>query len=226
MVQLLYLPPLLGMLLTGVLLRNVPYIDVAKVCQLPYPSSVAKVPVLQGVDPEWYAATRTTALVVILLRACLGLNPQVLRQLSGMVFRLAMLPCLIETSAVCLASHLLLGLPWTWAAMMGFSLAAVSPAVVVSCLLSLQDRGYGVMKGIPSLVIAAASMDDVLAISCFTVLLGITFQQNQADTNMVMLLLHAPLEILVAVAFGLAWGVLITYLPPQPQPSSAIRKVF
>ena len=31
--------------------RNVPYIDVAK-----------------GVDPEWYAATRTTALVVILLR--------------------------------------------------------------------------------------------------------------------------------------------------------------
>ena len=30
-VQLLYLPPLLGMLLTGVLLRNVPYIDVAKV---------------------------------------------------------------------------------------------------------------------------------------------------------------------------------------------------
>ena len=33
-------------------LRNVPYIDVAK-----------------GVDPEWYAATRTTALVVILLRS-------------------------------------------------------------------------------------------------------------------------------------------------------------
>ena len=181
---------------------------------------------LQGVDPEWYAATRTTALVVILLRACLGLNPQVLRQLSGLVFRLAMLPCLLETSAVCLASHLLLGLPWTWAAMMGFSLAAVSPAVVVSCLLSLQDRGYGVVKGIPSLVIAAASMDDVLAISCFTVLLGITFQQSQPDTNLVMLLLHAPLEILVAVGFGLAWGVLITYLPPQPQPSSLIRKVF
>ena len=40
-------------------------------------------------------------------------------------------------------------------------------------------------QGIPSLVIAAASMDDVLAISCFTILLGITFQQNQQDTNMV-----------------------------------------
>ena len=30
--------------------------------------------------------------------------------------------------------------------MLGFVLAAVSPAVVVSCLLSLQDRGYGVAK--------------------------------------------------------------------------------
>ena len=109
--------------------------------------------------------------------------------------------------------------------MLGFVLAAVSPAVVVSCLLSLQDRGYGVVKGIPSLVIAAASMDDVLAISCFTILLGITFQQTQSDTNMVMLLLHAPLEILVAVVFGLFWGVLVTFLPAQPKPSSAFRYI-
>ena len=129
LVTLVHLPPLLGMLLTGILLRNVPYIDVAK-----------------GVDPNWYSTTRTTALVVILLRACLGLNPEVLRQLSGMVFRLAMLPCLVETGAVTLAGHLMLGLPWAWAAMLGFALAAVSPAVVVSCLLSLQERGYGVVK--------------------------------------------------------------------------------
>jgi len=211
LVQIVHLPPLLGMLLTGILLRNVPYIDVAK-----------------GVDPEWYAATRTTALVVILLRACLGLNPEVLAQLSGMVFRLAMMPCLMETGAVTLAGHLMLGLPWAWAAMLGFALAAVSPAVVVSCLLSLQERGFGVVKGIPSLVIAAASMDDVLAISCFTILLGITFSStgSSEDTNMVMLLLHAPLEILVAVVFGLFWGVLVTYLPAQPDPSPAFRLVM
>ena len=52
-----------------------------------------------------------------------------------------------------------------WGFMLGFVLAAVSPAVVVPCLLSLQEKGYGVDKGIPTLVIAAASVDDVLAIS-------------------------------------------------------------
>ena len=43
---------------------------------------------------------------------------------------------------------------------------------------------------------------------------------------MVMLLLHAPLEILVAVVFGLFWGVLVTFLPAQPQPSSAFRTII
>ena len=53
------------------------------------------------------------------------------------------------------AARVLLGLPWQWGFMLGFVLAAVSPAVVVSCLLNLQERGYGVTKGIPTLVIAA-----------------------------------------------------------------------
>ena len=53
------------------------------------------------------------------------------------------------------AARVFLGLPWQWGFMLGFVLAAVSPAVVVSCLLNLQERGYGVTKGIPTLVIAA-----------------------------------------------------------------------
>lgn len=56
-----------------------------------------------------------------------------------------------------------------------FVLAAVSPAVVVPSLLALHTQGYGVDKGIPTLVIAASSIDDVIAITGFGVVLGITF---------------------------------------------------
>ena len=66
--------------------------------------------------------------------------------------------------------------PWLWGFLLGFVLAAVSPAVVVPSLLELQEKGYGVSKGIPTLVIAAASVDDVLAISGFSILLGLAFQ--------------------------------------------------
>lgn len=60
-----------------------------------------------------------------------------------------------------------------------FVISAVSPAVVVPSLLSLSERGYGIDKGIPTLVIAAASLDDVLAITGFGVLLGIAFSTGQ-----------------------------------------------
>lgn len=59
-----------------------------------------------------------------------------------------------------------------------FVLSAVSPAVVVPSMLALTEQGYGVDKGIPTLVIAAASVDDVLAISGFGVVLGIAFSKG------------------------------------------------
>jgi len=55
----------------------------------------------------------------------------------------------------------------------------VSPAVVVPSLLLLDAQGYGVDKGIPTLVIAASSIDDVIAITGFGVVLGITFSTGK-----------------------------------------------
>ena len=41
-------------------------------------------------------------------------------------------------------------MPWTWALALGFVISAVSPAVVVPSLLSLQERRYGTAKGTPA----------------------------------------------------------------------------
>lgn len=66
--------------------------------------------------------------------------------------------------------------PLSW--VLRFALTAVSPAVVVPSLLTLSDAGYGLDKGIPTLVIAAATIDDVFNITGFGVLLGIVFSQG------------------------------------------------
>ena len=113
-----------------------------------------------------------------------------------MVFRLAFIPCLVETLTVAVASHLLLGFPWLWGFMLGFVLSAVSPAVVVPCLLQLREAGLGVDKGIPTLVIAAASVDDVLAISGFTIILGVTFQPDASVWELVLQVGHQGESIL------------------------------
>ena len=107
-------------------------------------------------------------------------------------------------------SKIILGLPWTVGLMLGFVLAAVSPAVIIPCLMSLAQRGYGVEKGIPTLVIAACSADDVVAISGFGLFLGITFNTG---APMYELIFHGPIEVLIGVIFGVFWGVLAQWIP-------------
>ena len=59
-----------------------------------------------------------------------------------------------------------------------FVLGAVSPAVVVPSMLILQAGGYGVEKGVPTLLMAAGSIDDILAITGFNTCLGMAFSSG------------------------------------------------
>ena len=94
--------------------------------------------------------------------------------------------------------------------MLGFVLAAVSPAVIIPCLISIAERGYGVAKGIPTLVIAACAADDVVAISGFGIFFGITFSKG---APLWKLILHGPIEVVIGVSFGIFWGLLAQWIP-------------
>jgi len=186
------LPPLLGMLITGFIFRNIPG------------SSITK-----NIDKQWSMTLRNIALVIILLRSGLGLDIQALKRLKCTVLRLAFCPCLVEAVTVGIVSHFLLGIPWLWAFMLGFILGAVSPAVVVPSMLNLQLSGYGTREGIPTLVMAASSCDDVLAISLFSVFLGIAFSQG----NLIFNIFRGPLELCLGIVVGLVIGGALWYIP-------------
>ena len=98
----LHLPPLLGMLLAGFLLRNVRGIDLAR-----------------HIDKRWSSTLRSMALVVILIRSGLGLNTSALRKLKFALARLAFLPCILEAVTAAILVHLLLNMKWLWAFQLG-----------------------------------------------------------------------------------------------------------
>nr|XP_046237395.1 sodium/hydrogen exchanger 9B2 isoform X2 [Scatophagus argus] len=198
-------PPLLGMLLAGLLLRNVPYVTDAVF-----------------INTHWSAALRNIALSVILTRAGLGLNPSALRRLKAVCVRLAIGPCVVEACTVALVSHFLLGLPWVWGFILGFVLAAVSPAVVVPSMLLLQREGYGVEKGIPTLLMAAGSFDDILAITGFSTCLGIAFSTGSTWMN----ILKGLLEVVGGVIAGLILGLFLCYFPSKDQEDLVLRRTL
>jgi len=163
-------------------------------------------------DPFISRTLRSICLTVILLMAGLELDPMQLLKLSGVVVRATFIPCLTEAVAIAVLSKFLLGFPWTVGFMLGFILAAVSPAVIIPCLMSLSGRGYGVAKGVPTLVIAACAADDVVAISGFGIFLGVTFS---VGAPLWKLILHGPIEVVIGVSFGVFWGLLAQWIPSK-----------
>uniref|UniRef100_A0A4W4GPE5 Cation/H+ exchanger transmembrane domain-containing protein n=1 Tax=Electrophorus electricus TaxID=8005 RepID=A0A4W4GPE5_ELEEL len=194
------LPPLLGMLLAGVLLRNIPVVTEAIY-----------------IDYRWSASLRNIALSIILARAGLGLDAKALRKLRAVCVRLAVGPCLIEASTVALVSHFFMGLPWIWGFILGFVLGAVSPAVVVPSMLLLQKDGYGLEQGIPTLLMAAGSFDDILAITGFTTCLSVAFATGIGTFTS---------NVIGGMTAGVGLGFFLRFFPSRDQKSLVNKRSF
>ncbi|CAH2076751.1 unnamed protein product, partial [Iphiclides podalirius] len=154
---------------------------------------------------------RKVALVIILMRAGLGLNANILKKHYVAVLQLGLIPWLVENFAIAILSHYLLGLPWMWSFLLGSMIASVSPAVVVPCLFRLRDAGYGVAKGIPTLLLAAAAIDDSISVAVFAIILNALFSTGSATYNIIV----GPLSIIAGIGFGALWGTIASIIPEK-----------
>ena len=184
----LKLPGLLGLLITGIVLG--PFV----------------LNVLDGKLLGISADLRKIALIIILTRAGLGLDLSGLKKIGRPAFLMCFVPASFELIGILILAPVFLGLPLLDAAILGAVLAAVSPAVVVPRMVKLMDEGYGKNKGIPQLILAGASVDDVYVIVLFTTFVGM-MQGNAAS---VLSFVNIPISIFFGIAIGLVIGVLLT----------------
>lgn len=154
------------------------------------------------------------ALVIILIRAGLDLDPSALRRLKFTVIKVGLIPWTVEAVVVAILTHFFLDLPWIWAFLLGVVIAAVSPAVVVPCLFRLRTRGYGVAKGIPTLIIAVAGIDDAISVALFGIVLSIMFSTG----SLTMQILQGPISIVGGIGFGIVWGLISGCTPEKYDP--------
>ena len=156
-----------------------------------------------GISPE----LRKIALIIILTRAGLGLDTSGLKKLGRPAVLMCFVPASFELIGVLLLAPKLMGLTVLEAAILGAVLAAVSPAVVVPRMVRLMDEGYGVKQGIPQLILAGASVDDVYVIVLFSTFVGMM----QGESASLLSFVNIPVSILLGMAVGLAVGSLLAY---------------
>ena len=182
------LPSLLGMLATGILLG--PYVlDLIDASILSISSEIRKI-----------------ALIIILTRAGLSLDLSGLKKIGRPAVMMCFVPASFELIGMLLLAPKLLGLSMLEAAIMGAVLAAVSPAVVVPRMVKLMEEGYGTKKGIPQLILAGASVDDVYVIGLFTTFISMI----QGNGVSVIRFVNIPISIVFGILIGFISGWMLS----------------
>lgn len=181
------LPGLLGMLATGIVLG-------------PYVLNLIDSSIL-NISSE----LRKIALIIILTRAGLGLDITGLKKIGRPAILMCFLPASFELLGIILIAPGVLGMSVLEAAIMGAVLAAVSPAVVVPRMVKLMDNGYGTAKGIPQLILAGASVDDVYVIVLFSTFTGMMQGKGASIINFV----NIPVSIILGMGIGILAGYLL-----------------
>lgn len=182
------LPSLLGMLATGILLG--PYVlDLIDASILSISSEIRKI-----------------ALIIILTRAGLSLDLSGLKKIGRPAVMMCFVPASFELIGMLLLAPKLLGLSMLEAAILGAVLAAVSPAVVVPRMVKLMEEGYGTKKGIPQLILAGASVDDVYVIVLFTTFISMI----QGNGVSVIRFVNIPISIAFGTLIGFISGWMLS----------------
>lgn len=185
----LRLPPLLGMLLVGIAFG-------------PY--------ALGLLDDSLLAISadlRKVALIIILTRAGLSLDIGDLRKVGRSAVLLCFVPATFELVGTVILAPRLLGVSVLEAAIIGSVIAAVSPAVVVPRMLRLMDEGYGAKQGIPQMILAGASVDDVYVIVLFSSFTSLASGGTLSPLDFVRI----PTSLVLGIAAGVLCGLALAW---------------
>ncbi len=182
------LPGLLGMIIVGALIG-------------PYGFNLLSDEILIA-----SADFRNIALIVILLRAGLGIKKEDIKKVGAPAIKLSFIPGVLEGFTIAYISMKFFDFTFIQGGMLGFIIAAVSPAVIVPSMLYLMEKGLGKEKNIPTLILAGASIDDVFAITIFSTFTGM---YSGSRINIGLKILGIPFSIILGIIAGALIGIIL-----------------
>lgn len=191
------IPALVGLVVVGIILG-------------PQVSNVLGAEVLNSAP-----SLRIIAVMVILMKAGLGLDREKLAQQGSVALRLGFLPATFEAIAIAFAAMLILKFDFPTGLLLGCIIGAESPAVIVPGMLRLKSLGWGVNKGIPDAILTGSTLSDVLLLLVFSLLMAflgnssVSFSFAGFTLSPLLLL---PFQVICQIGLGILMGWLTAHL--------------
>ncbi len=154
---------------------------------------------------------RQIALVIILIKAGLALNIYDLKKVGRPAILMSFLPACFEILTYLIFAPLIFKINYVEALLMGTVLAAVSPAIIVPRMIDLIEKKYGTEKGIPQLILAGASCDDVFVIVLFTAFSAMALGGKVRVADFLVIPASIVIGVLVGACIGVFLSVIFAY---------------
>jgi hypothetical protein len=189
-------PPLLGILIFGIVWGNIP-----KFGHLTH-----------GIVAEFRTFCSRTTLAVVLVRAGLSLNTDLLISNAKVIVPLSLLPLAAEILVHGAVAYALFDdyTNTVWPFLQGAIAAPSSAAILVPGLLALRANGYGVKRGPITALMVASALDIALGSWCITFLNELLFMSP--ETSIGSLIGAIPAQFAVGIAGGAVAGVLWDFI--------------
>lgn len=149
---------------------------------------------------------------MVLLRAGLGLSLADLRSAGGLGLRLAVLPMLGDAALVTAGGVLILDLPVSHALVLGFLVAAISPAIVIPGVLELLRKPAPGSRRVLNALLVGAPLDNIFAVVLMGVALDAALLGSSLSPGLVGTLAW---KVAVGLVVGVATGGLLGTLLPR-----------
>ncbi|MEQ9355002.1 cation:proton antiporter [Coleofasciculus chthonoplastes] len=211
-------PPLIGMILVGIILG-------------PQVGNVISSDVLEAAD-----SLRMVAVMVILMKAGLGLDREKLLSQGSVALRLGFLPAGFEAIAIALAAIWIFHFDVPTGLLLGCIIGAESPAVIVPGMLRLKRLGWGVTKGIPDAILTGSALSDVLLLLLFSLLLSFLGQGGIETITLpggftLSALQLLPLQVFIEIGLGILIGyaaarLIVSLLTEQNWTQNTVQDVL
>ncbi|CAG7833699.1 unnamed protein product [Allacma fusca] len=193
-IQITRMPPMLGMLFTGIFLANTSFIQITKGFK------------------EIANPIRAISVGILITRGALCVNTKAIHEFRRVVPPLAVIPCVVEAIVVSFAAYWLLRslLTPAWCALLGCILCSMSGVILMPLLASLDKSCSGAQsRKVIAITRASCGLDAILSICLTNIALGLVYPSKETFSDD---LFFGILDVVLGFVFGLFWGSCIGIL--------------
>ncbi len=140
------------------------------------------------------------ALICVLFIGGLGISKSQIKSIGKPAVLLSIIPATLEGFTICFLSMILLDFTFVQGGILGFIIAAVSPAVLVPSMVELIDKKFGQKKAIPQMLLVGASADDTVSITLFTTFLSL-YKNNSNSIFLEIALIPLTIIFTLVISF-------------------------